>query len=115
MIWKVPSCTDSDHTYYREKKLSFTKYEDVRKRTAQAVKKKKTLLFHWRGGYLTREVLKEMLQIFEEEAEKKEKYAYVSVNWPQAVLLVVFEEQKRIQQVHMEEANEGETLEKEEN
>lgn len=115
VIWKVPSCTDSDHTYYREKKLSFTKYEDVRKRTAQAVKKKKTLLFHWRGGYLTREVLKEMLQIFEEEAEKKEKYAYVSVNWPQAVLLVVFEEQKRIQQVHMEEANEGETLEKEEN
>lgn len=110
VIWKVPSCTDSDHTYYREKKLSFTKLEDVRKRTAQAVKKKKPLLFHWRGGYLTREVLKELLQIFEEEAAKKEKYAYVSLNWQQAVLQVFFEEQKRQQQVNMEEANEGESV-----
>lgn len=111
VIWQVPTCTDGDHTYYREKKLSFTKLEDVRKRAAQAVKKKKTLIFHWRGGYLTREVFKEMLQIFEEEATKKEKFAYVSVNWQQAVLKVVFEDQKRQQQVDVEEANEGEGIE----
>ena len=89
VIWTVPSCTDGDHTYYREKKLSFTKIEDVKKRAMQAAKKKKTLIFHWRGGYLTREIFKDMLRIFEEEAAKKEKYAYVSVNWQQAVIKVV--------------------------
>ena len=88
VIWKVPVCENGDHAYYREKKLSFTKYEDVRKRAAQAVKKGKVLTFHWRGGYLTREVLKELLQIFEEEAEKKAE-----------------------QQVVLEEANEGELCE----
>lgn len=108
VIWKVPACTDGDHTYYREKKISFTKMEDVRKRTMQAVKKGKTLLFHWRGGYLTREILGEMLQIFEEEAAKKEKHAYLSLNWPQAVLQVSFKEQIPQQQIVMEEANEGE-------
>ena len=108
VIWTVPSCTDGDHTYYREKKLSFTKIEDVKKRSMQAAKKKKTLIFHWRGGYLTREIFKAMLRIFEEEAAKKEKYAYVSVNWQQAVIKVVFEEQRRQSQVDIEEANEGE-------
>ena len=78
------------------------------KRPAQAVKKGKILTFHWRGGYLTREILGEMLQIFEEEAAKKEKHAYLSLNWPQAVLQVSFKEQVPQQQVIMEEANEGE-------
>lgn len=113
VIWKVPVCENGDHFYYKEKKVSFTKYEDVRKRSAQAVKKGKTLLFHWRGGYLTREVLKKLLQIFEEEAAKKEKYAYLSLNWPQAVLQVSFEDRKREQQVVMEEANEGEQISEE--
>ena len=110
IIWKVPSCIDGDHTYYREKKLSFTKLEDVRKRAQQAAKKKKTLIFHWRGGYLTRDIFSVMLQIFEEEASKKEKYTYVSLNWQQAVLKVSFEEQKRETQVQVEEANEGENI-----
>lgn len=110
VIWKVPVCQDGDHTYYREKKLSFTKYEDVRKRTAQAVKKGRVLLFHWRGGYLTREVLMELLQIFEEEAEKKQKYAYLSLNWPQAILQISFKEQLPEQRIVVEEANEGETI-----
>lgn len=107
VIWKVPKCEDGEHTYYREKKLSFTKYEDVRKRTAQAVKKGKSFLFHWRGGYLTREVFNELIRIFEEEAEKKQKYIYLSVNWPQAVLQVSFKDHIPEQQVIMEEANEG--------
>jgi hypothetical protein len=50
-------------------KGKFTKYEDVRKRALQAVKKGKVFIFQWRGGYLTREVLQELLQIMEEEAE----------------------------------------------
>lgn len=111
VIWKIPACTDGDHTYYREKKLSFTKYEDVRKRTAQAVKKGKPFLFHWRGGYLTKDVLKDLLDIFREEAEKKEKYMYLSVNWAQAVLQVRFDSQAPAEAVTMEEANEGETIE----
>ena len=39
---------------------------------------------------------------------KKEKYAYLSLNWPQAVIQVSFKEMPPVQQVTMEEANEGE-------
>lgn len=110
VIWKIPACEDGGSTYYREKKLSLTKYEDVRKRAGQAAKKGKKLLFHWRGSYLTREVLKDLFKIFEEEAAKKEKYACVSLNWPQAVMKVVFESEKPEQAMKMEEANEGELI-----
>ena len=113
VIWRTPKCEDGDHTYYREKKISFTKYEDVRKRAAQAVKKGKEFLFHWRGGYLTREVMKDILMILDEEAKKKGKNAYVSINWAQSVFLVVFREEISENQVEMEEANEGEKYENE--
>ena len=113
VIYKLPVCSDGDNTYYREKKLSWTKYEDVRKRAAQAVKKGKVLIFHWRGGYLTREVLKDLFEIFKEEAAKKEKYAYLSINWPQAVLQVRFDTAAPQQEITMEEANEGENYEEE--
>lgn len=113
VIWRTPICEDGDHTYYREKKLSFTKYEDVRKRAAQAVKKGKEFLFHWRGGYLSKEVMKDLLMIFDEEAKKKSKNAYVSINWAQAIFLVVFRDEILEQQVEMEEANEGERYENE--
>lgn len=113
VIFRVPVCEDGDHSYYREKKLSFTKYEEVQKRAAQAVKKGKVLLFHWRGGYLTREVLKELMEILEAEAVKKDKHAYLSLNWPQAVLQVFFREEPAQESIVMEEANEGETLEEE--
>ena len=112
-IYKLPVCADADHTYYREKKLSWTKYEDVRKRAAQAVKKGKVLIFHWRGGYLTREVLKELFEIFREEAAKKEKHAYLSLNWPQAVLQIRFAEESAAEEIIMQEANEGENYEEE--
>ena len=108
VIWKVPVCSDSDHFYYKEKKLSWTTMDTVQSRTKQAVKKGKILLFHWRGGYLTREVLKELLEIFDKEAQARDKRAYVSVNWPQAVLQVRFEDGIGQEQVEMEEANEGE-------
>lgn len=108
LVWNVPACNDGEHFYYKEKKVSFTKMEDVRKRTAQAVKKGRVLLFHWRGGYLTKEIVKEMLQIFEEEALKKKQHAKVSVNWAQAVIRVRFEEELPEQQLEIEEANEGE-------
>lgn len=47
LVWRVPACEDADRFYYKKKKLSFTKTEEVQKRAAQAVKKGKPLLFHW--------------------------------------------------------------------
>ena len=108
VIWNIPECPDGEHFYYKEKKVSWTTTEEVRKRTKQAVKKNRPMLFHWRGGYLTREILAELLQIFREEAALKEKQALVSVNWPQAVLWVRFEDGIREEVVEMENANEGE-------
>jgi len=108
VIWRTPKCEDGEHTYFREKKISFTKYEDVRKRAMQAVKKGKEFIFQWRGGYLTRDVMKDIFTILDEEAKKKGKNAYASINWSQAVFLVVFRDEVLEHQVEMEEANEGE-------
>ena len=108
VIWKVPVCSDNDHFYYKEKKISWTTMDEVQNRTKQAVKKGKVLLFHWRGGYLTKEILAQLLEIFHKEAQAKEKRAYASVNWPQAVLRVRFEDGVGMEQLEMEEANEGE-------
>lgn len=108
VIWNVPECTDADSFYYKTKKLSFTKMEDVRKRSAQAVKKGRILTFHWRGGHMTKEVVQEMLDIFEEEAVKKFRHAKVGLNWPQAVVRVSFEDKLDHEEVEYQEANEGE-------
>ncbi len=106
--WRVPVCGDNDGFYYKEKKLSWTTVEEVQNRTKQAVKKGKVLLFHWRGGYLTKEILSELLAVFDKEAKEKSKRAFVSVNWPQAVLRVRFEDGVGEEMFEMEEANEGE-------
>lgn len=103
VIWKIPACSDSDAFYYKAKKISWTTVEEVRKRTKQAVKKGRDLLFHWRGGYLTREVLTELWQIFQEEAALKGRQAECSVNWPQAVLCVRFPEVAEQDQPELEE------------
>lgn len=108
VIWKVPVCGDNDSFYYKEKKLSWTTADEVQNRTKQAVKKGKVLLFHWRGGYLTREILSELLGIFDKEARAKDKRAYVSVNRAQAVLKVRFADGAGEEEIEMEEANEGE-------
>jgi len=108
LVWKMPACEDGERFYYKEKKLSFTKMEDVQKRSAQAVKKGRTLIFHWRGGYMTREIVQEFLKIFKEEAAKKDKHAKVSLNWAQAVVKVQFIEQVPVEELTMEDANEGE-------
>ena len=110
VIWKVPVCDDGDGFYYKEKKISWTTLDEVRNRTKQAVKKGKVLLFHWRGGYLTKEVLKSLLEIFEEEARVKDKRSYTSVNLAQAVLRVRFEDGIGQEEIEMEEANEGEKI-----
>jgi len=110
VIWNVPACLDGEHFYYKEKKISFTKVEEVKKRALQYAKKSKPFLFHWRGGYLTKEVLNELLSALDEAAKEKEKYLRVSLNWPQAVLCAEFMEKIPEQAVVMEEANEGEQM-----
>lgn len=119
IMTSLVACPDHSHFYYLEKKLSFTKTEEVKKRALQAAKKKKPFLFHWRGGYLTREVLKELLIGIEEAAKEKGKIAKVSVNWPQAVIYAIFEEiddsismndLENPDGVELEQANEGELL-----
>ena len=108
LIAPAPSCTDGGHFYYKEKKLSFTKVEDVYKRSLQAANKGKTLDFHWRGGYLTKEVLKELLDEIHKAGEERQKKAIVNLNWPQAVLRVRYADGAVSEEVHMQEANEGE-------
>ena len=108
VIWKVPDCTVSDGFYYRVKKLSFTKMEEVEKRALQAAKKGKELIFHWRGGALNRETAAQMLKAFKKAGEKKGKYPRAAINWPQAVLLVEYLSELPAEELVTEEANEGE-------
>ena len=104
VIYKIPVCSEGDHFYYKEKKLSFTKQEDVAKRCLQAIKKGKVLTFHWRGGYLTKAVMEELLQIITEAAKEKSRYSQVSINWAQAVIRVKFFQEHVIDSVKIEDA-----------
>ena len=74
----------------------------------QAAKKGKVLVFHWRGGYLTKEVLNELLDLIRKAGMEKEKNAMVSINWPQAVLRVQYADIQVQESVMLEAANEGE-------
>ena len=65
-------------------------------------------IFHWRGGYLTKEVLNELLDLIRKAGMEKEKNAMVSINWPQAVLRVQYADIQVQESVMLEEANEGE-------
>ena len=112
LLYPAPACNEGGHFYYKEKKLSFTKIEDVYKRSLQAAKKGRVLTFHWRGGYLTKEVLKELLEEIERAGREKNKQPQISLNWAQAVLRVEYQELPegmiRETKVVMEDANEGE-------
>ena len=70
-------------------------------------KKGKMLPFHWRGGYLTRAVLDELLDLIKKAGEEKGKTARIALNWPQAVLRLEYVEDGQ-EKVTLEEANEGE-------
>ena len=110
LIAPAPPCPDGNHFYYREKKLSFTKLEDVYKRALQAAKKGREFTFHWRGGYLTREVLADLVDQIQTAGKTREKKAIITLNWPQAVLRFHFVEQQAEGKVFIEEVNEGEKL-----
>ena len=110
LIAPAPGCPDNDHFYYKEKKLSFTKTEEVYKRAQQIAKKSRAMTFQWRGGYLTREVLQELLELIRKAGEERQKTARISLNWPQAVIHFSYVENAGIPEpeVVMEDANEGE-------
>lgn len=111
LIAPAPACEDGDHFYYKEKKLSFTKEEEVYKRCLQAAKKGKILTFQWRGGYLTREIAQALLQVIRQAGQEKDKTAKVGLNWPQAVFRVSYQAAEVPEEVLMEEANLAEQCE----
>jgi len=108
VIYPIPACTQGDRFYYRENKLSFTKIEDICKRAQMPVRKGLPFVFHWRGGYLTKDVLAETVKALEEIAQKKGRHAAISYNYPQAVLYVHFPAELPQEAPQAEEANEGE-------
>lgn len=107
-MYPVPACEDGSRCYYREKKRSFTKMEEVEKRALQAIRKGKPFLFHWRGGSLNRDMLEELLRLLQDAARQKGCFAKVGLNWQQAVFYVEFPTQAEGEAFLMEEANEGE-------
>ena len=105
LIAPAPACTDGDHFYYKEKKLSFTKVEEVYKRSLQAAKKGKVLTYHWRGGYLTREMLQVLVDNMRRAGNEKNKTMLLQINWPQAVVRVQYQELQVEESIQMEDAN----------
>ena len=105
LIAPAPACTDGDHFYYKEKKLSFTKVEEVYKRSLQAAKKGKVLTYHWRGGYLTREMLQVLVDNMRRVGSEKNKTMLLQINWPQAVVRVQYQELQVEESIQMEDAN----------
>ena len=95
VIYPLPACLDGDHFYYREKKLSFTKMEDVKNRIRQAIRKKKPrYTFHGRGGFLNREILQELATFTQATADEKGLQAGFHVNYTQGILSLRLEEKK---------------------
>lgn len=107
-LYPLPACSDGARAYYREKKLSFTKPEEAARRAAQAARKGQDLVFHWRGGCLTREVLMQLMTLMEEEARRRDRHVRLSVNWPQAVVQVSFSREIPGAALVSQEANAGE-------
>lgn len=89
LVLPVPPCTEDKGYYYRA--VSLTKTEDVAKRVGQALRKKQgQFVFHWRGGGLNREILREILDRAAQEAEKKGLGVSCAVNVRQAVIQLDF-------------------------
>ena len=83
--------------------------EDVAGRFKAVLRKKQPYyVFHWRGGYLTRDVLEQIAGIASEAAREKGKYVRMSVNYSQAVMELAVTDYQSGQEICREEANEGE-------
>ena len=107
-MYPLPVCGDNKNFWYREKKLSFTKEEELQSRIAQYVRKKKPLVFHWRGGYLTADIIRKIADMVRIEAEKKQLSPGIRINRGQSVVQIDFlaappEEDVTLQQADMDE------------
>ena len=71
----------------------------------QSEKKGKTLTFQWRGGFLTREVMGELLELIRKAGQEKDKTARIQLNWPQAVVRISYQDAGLQETVLMEDAN----------
>ena len=79
------------------------------KRLRAAVRKKQPyFVFHWRGGALNQEILREIYEEACRAAAEKGKFAKLSVNAAQAVLEVSILDRMEGEEICAEEANEGE-------
>lgn len=111
VLYPVPPCTDGEHFYYKEKRLSLTKIEEVGKRLSAALRKKqKYFVFHWRGGSLTREALAQIAQIAAETAKERGKYIQLSFNLAQSVIQITAADQTVQEEIYREDADEGKTV-----
>lgn len=108
LVFPVPTCNDSTQLYYRAHKLSFTKQEDVEKRVIQAIRKNKPLVFHWRGGPLTRSSLQMLIESIEKAAQQKEHFVQIRFNLSQAVFYITFSKTPSNRELIEQQANEGE-------
>lgn len=108
LIYEVHACKNGENFYYKEKKLSFTKQQEVEKRIKQAVKKGKEFTFHWRGGYFTKAIMEEFLAIITNSAKEKKRHVQVSINPTQAIMHMKFKEELAQDMVQMQDAYEEE-------
>jgi hypothetical protein len=72
------------------------------------IRKDLPFVFHWRGGHLTHDVLKELVKALEDTAQKKGKHVALSFNSAQAVLFARFPAELPNDEPVAEDANEGE-------
>ena len=110
VLFPVPACTDEGKSWYRAQKLAFTTQAQVVSRSRQAIRKKRPLIFQWRGDYLTRERLISLCALLDETAQAEGCHAKVALNWPQSVLQVSFPQAPEKQAFTAQQANEGEAL-----
>lgn len=109
LVYPAPACTDGTRFYYKEKRLSLTKMEDVSGRLKAVLRKKQPFfVFHWRGGALNRDVLEQIAALSAALAEEKGKYIRLSVNYRQAVMELAVLDHQLQETICKEEANEGE-------
>ena len=88
--------------------LSFTKLEDVYKRALQAAKNGREFTFHWRGGYLTREVLADLVDQIQAAGKTRDKKGHHHTQLASGCTAIfILRNSRRKGKVFIEEVNEG--------
>lgn len=109
LVYPVPCCTDGEHFYYKENRLSLTKLQDVEGRLKAALRKRQPyFVFHWRGGMPGRALLEQILKTAAVLAAEKGQFARLSANMSQAVMELSFSENPAVSDICEERADEGE-------